>query len=461
MKRAIQILICLASSVAAFAEPAAPASAAQHGAPDAELRICAPKRLFAELTQIFRTATSDPQAEMRLSLALMFFGYPNFNGISQNADAAALFYGIDTDSPITAVALKTDGTSKQPLALQALKSSQFEVSQLDDYAVAVSGAGKEFAAYAELAKAAAEKNKLSSLAEITLRKNAIGALPFAKPQIFRDAESARVKISHEPPYLAVSLEIKFKEGTESFALAQSAGREKFLEEALVIPQRCDFAVISKTRSPNNSAAYAEILSSFAPPEDAKKLSSLLGGGAGTFAIAANFGENLSFACAEKTAMAQADLEKLAREIAPLLRGASGESAAACENIKIGEIPCVKTDFPEPLRGTLFSSVWRGYLLSACDAETLGGMLKSCESPAADFPLSKYARADCDIAAVLNNSSLIGKLLQKRGAKLKDGAQIDDTALYANASNGTLKIFTRIDLRILGCYLELFSREKKK
>ena len=88
----------------------------------------------------------------------------------------------------------------------------------------------------------------------------------------------------------------------------------------------------------------------------------------------------------------------------------------------------------------------------------GGELYTARS--ADFPLSKYARADCDIAAVLNNSSLIGKLLQKRGAKLKDGAQIDDTALYANASNGTLKIFTRIDLRILGCYLELFSREKK-
>ena len=83
----------------------------------------------------------------------------------------------------------------------------------------------------------------------------------------------------------------------------------------------------------------------------------------------------------------------------------------------------------------------------------------CHDKNQKFPLKKYALDDSDFIVVLNNKSLLKRLLAELGIKIKEYAKIENTVISADIGLGKIRLYTSIDFQILRYYCDLYGRTK--
>ena len=428
--------------------------------PNVEAHIRAPRRFFSKLFSIAQSVYPNPKMQMQTSFALMPFGYPNFNGISLTENALICVYNIETE-PILTVALKLDGDSK-PLLEQSLQDVCYFHKQ-DGFLFVVYNAKGNEQEYIESTKKLIADKKISNLAKIKLDK--IATKYFLKNNSNKcsdDIESAVIKIDDDLSQINLSVDLRFEKNSPTDKIVNTIKRDSFAEESAFIPQDCEISAISKIILPQNFPDMRkDFIDSILPQENADKIKNMYLKNKGTFAMGINFGSNLHITSVGETTMTQQEFIELAKNNSKIKYGETTK-VEVINNLKenggktfvesyISTIPANKT----------YSSIESGYAVCSTNLQSWNESINKINTfdKNQKFPLKKYALDDSDFIVVLNNKSLLKRLLAELGIKIKEDAKIENTMISADIGLGKIRLYTSIDFQILRYYCDLYGRTK--
>ena len=459
MKRACLTLIAFAAAYAAFAAPIP--------APEADfvLRTRAPKFLFSKLAELFRKIYPDPQLEMRASLALMNFGYPDFKGISTNDCAVVCGFNTDSEKPVYVVGIKMQPDSR---IAEVLQMQKLKVHTKGDFSfLPVNAEGVDAGMFIEYAHGAAIK-KTTAIAEVEMAAKQFdtftkGAFAAAVP----DIESVSARLDDDASHLIVSATIRLKKGSPLYENVNGVRREKNSAEAAFISQDAEISIILKSILPDTVKSIGkDIFKSFLTPEIAAECESLLCKSRGTFAASINFARTpqilgVSALKAEETKLANSVNQKTAAHSAG--DSISADYAAESSALTADRCACAVAVASLGNAKNIYSAEADGYRISASDKSLLehaAGRIKSqCQNRR--FPLKKYASDDSDIVVVVNNKSIVRSLLTLLGGRLKKRADIADSVVTADIARGKIEILARIDIESLNYYGDFYRAINSK
>ena len=428
--------------------------------PNIEAHIQSPRRFFHKLFNIAQSVYPDPKMQMQISFALIPFGFPSFNGISQTENALICVYDIE-ESPTITVALKTEG-NKQPLVEQALQGICTFHNQ-DGYLIIAYSPQEDTTEYIQSTKKYISDKKISNFAKIKFDKVATKFL-FKNNQskFLDDIESSILKIDNDLTRIKLSLDFHFKKNSQTEKLVNAVKRDNYAEESAFIPQDCEISAISKIILPSNFPDLRKnVIEGIFAQDNAEKIKNMYLKNKGTFAMGINLGKNLQITSVGETAMTQQEFIELAKNNSQINYGANN-SLAIINNIKnIENKSCVESYISTLPSQKTYSSIERQYAVSSTNIRDWKESIKkiNARDNKKEFTLQKYAFDDSDFILVLNNKSTLKRLLAELGVKIKEDIKIDDTVVSADIGLSKIKLYTSIDLQILKYYCDIYGKTK--
>ena len=428
--------------------------------PNIEAHIQSPRRFFYKLFNIAQSIYPDPKMQMQISFALIPFGYPCFNGISQTENALICVYDIEENPTIT-VALKTEGNAK-PLIEQALQGVCTFQKENGYLIIAYSPKG-DANRYIESTKKFIADKKISNFAKIKFDKVATKFL-FKNNQskIFDDIESGILKIDNDLTRIKLSLDFYFKKNSQTEKLVNAVKRDSCAEESAFIPQDCEISAISKIILPSNFPDLRKnVIDGIFAQDNAEKIKNMYLKNKGTFAMGINLGKNLQITSVGETTMTQQEFIEIAKNNSQINYGPNN-SLTIINNIKnIENNACVESYFSAIPTQKTYSSIASKYAVSSTNIDDWKESIKKINAydNQKNFSLQKYASDDSDFILVLNNKSTLKRLLAELGAKIKEDINIDNTVVSADIGLGKIRLYTSIDLQILKYYCDIYGNTK--
>lgn len=442
---------------------AALADVSESAEPDFVVRTRSPKIFFVKAVELFRKIYPDPQLEMRASFALMPFGYPNFNGVSQKENTVICGFDIDSQNPVYVIGMKVDDDAliNKTLTLQKLKTYK-----KGDFTFLPLNLGeKNPSPYVDSAHNAV-LDKTRSFMEVEMNAKALRHFGKGKfSDMANDVEKAVARFDDDGEKLFLAATIILKKNSPVYKIVNSVRRQKIAKEAQFIPQDAELTIISKIKSPQESdALQAAAVKNIFPADFARKYEALSKKNDGTFAVAVNFGSRPQMTGVGATSLTSADIVNFAAENAKMEIKLASETVLVENSIfKLSDVECVETSFSNLPEEKTFACIVNGLSVTSSNREIFADTISKIKNSQTEspYPLRKYAADDSDLIAVVNNKSVLQMLLSKLGAKIRDDIDIGNSVISADIALGKIEIFAAINIRSLNYYSDFYRTLNRK